>query len=178
MIYRQLFAILFLLLVACKGEKPSSTTLTVDSVYTGPLLAFQNIETVYSQMGDAKLVLRAPLQYREQSGDERFPAGVEMDVYDDLGRKKTLLLADSARYLSSQRLYVMMGNVSVTNLAEQQKLETPVLFWDERYREIYTDTTVRITTAKEILKGKGLRARQDFSQYKILVPTGVLSADQ
>ena len=163
---------------ACQdAEIPNKPESDTASVYTGPMLAFQNIETVYSQMGDAKLVLRAPLQYREKNGDERFPEGVEIDIYDGAGRKKTRILADSGRYVSEQRLYVMMGNVSVSNLIEEQELKTPILFWDERYREIYTDTVVKITTEKEILNGIGLRAKQDFSQYKIIEPTGIIRND-
>ena len=177
--YYLYFALLPVIWVGCKSraiqdEAGADTTQVAD--YKGPLLAFQNIETVYSQMGEARLILTAPLQYREQSGDERFPEGINIDIYDEAGLKKTLIIADSGRYASEQRLYIMMGNVSVTNLIAQQRLETDILYWDERYREIYTDTTVKITTPKEIINGVGLRAKQDFSQYKIMRPTGIISA--
>ena len=44
-------------------------------------------------------------------------------------------------------------------------------------REIYTNENVKITTAKELIYGVGLRAKQDFTQYKIAKPTGVFSID-
>jgi LPS export ABC transporter protein LptC len=161
-------------LAACRPDAPPADAVEA-SAYEGPLLSFQNIETIYSNRGEAKLILQAPLQYRLQNGDEVFPQGVHIDIYDDDGRHKTMLLADSAHYVSADRLYLMVGNVQVTNLLQQQRLETPLLHWDERFREIYTDTVVHITTPQEEIDGVGLRAKQDFSQYKIMKPVGVIT---
>lgn len=166
-----------LLVMACDG-KIEETTAEVYEPYTGPLTAFQNIVTEYSKKGNAKVILKAPVKLGLQNKDESYPNGVHLDFYGDYGNKQTVLIADSAKYISEQRIYVMMGEVKVTNIIEQQSLETPTLYWDERFKEIYTDTTVKITTTTEVLYGIGMRAKQDFSQYKILKPTGIISVKE
>lgn len=40
-----------------------------------------------------------------------------------------------------------------------------------------SDVFVKITTAKEIIMGKGLRSNQDFTQYEILEITGILKIE-
>jgi LPS export ABC transporter protein LptC len=141
-------------------------------------LAFEDIETFYTNKGESKLALRAKVQLRLQNGDEVFPKGFFIDIYDEAGKRKTEIKADSGHFLSEHGLYLMIGDVKVSNFTQQQILETPILYWDERFREIYTDTVLKITTPKEIINGVGLRAKQDFSQYKIGRPTGVIRIEQ
>ena len=41
--------------------------------------------------------------------------------------------------------------------------------------EVYSDKFVKITTADEILMGDGFVSSQDFNEWKIVKPTGVIS---
>ncbi|MBK6986188.1 MAG: LPS export ABC transporter periplasmic protein LptC [Bacteroidetes bacterium] len=41
-------------------------------------------------------------------------------------------------------------------------------------KKITSDAFVKITTAKEIIMGKGLEANQDFTQYEIKEVTGTI----
>ena len=115
---------------------------------------------------------------RMQNMDEVFPDGVLITIYDDIGTPKTTIKADSAVYLDKVKTYTMVGNVLVRNEIQNQQLETQTLNWDERLREIYTNDKVKITTAKELIYGIGMRAKQDFSQYKIAKPTGTFSVEK
>ncbi|MGB0524270.1 MAG: LPS export ABC transporter periplasmic protein LptC [Flammeovirgaceae bacterium] len=168
-------------LFACESPQTNSNAVTtvVEEVeeYTGPVLTFSNIETFYSQNAQVKLRLVAPTQWHMQNSDEVFPDGVHITFFDKDNQEKTTLVSDSARYIAEIKTYHMVGNVEVHNMVENQTLETPILNLDERSKEIFTDTTLKITTEKELIYGIGLRAKQDFSQYKIAKPTGIFSID-
>ena len=64
-------------------------------------------------------------------------------------------------------------NVEVVNV-NGEKLNTEHLIWDEQKKKITSDAFVKITTAKEIIMGKGLEANQDFTQYEIKEVTGTI----
>jgi hypothetical protein len=66
--------------------------------------------------------------------------------------------------------------VEVVN-ANGEKLNTEHLIWDEGKKKITSDAFVKITTAKEIIMGKGLEANQDFTQYEIKEVTGTIRID-
>ena len=168
-----------ILVTSCQPPKQDVPVATNEpEVYNGPILTFKNIETYYSQSAQVKLRLVAPTQWHMENNDEIFPDGVHITFFDKNSREKTTLVSDSARYLADIKTYHMVGNVVVNNTVENQKLETPVLNLDERSKEIFTDTTIAITTEKEIIYGIGLRAKQDFSQYKIAKPTGIFALDE
>jgi len=55
-----------------------------------------------------------------------------------------------------------------------EKLETERLIWDEQNKRIYTDAFVKITTATEVIRGKGMESNQDFTKYQIKQVTGTI----
>ena len=67
-------------------------------------------------------------------------------------------------------------NVEVVNV-NGEKLNTEHLIWDEQKKKIISDDFVKITTAKEIIMGKGLEANQDFTQYEIKEVTGTIRVE-
>jgi LPS export ABC transporter protein LptC len=96
--------------------------------------------------------------------------------YDERGKEATTLKADyGVRYELSKRMEVKY-NVEVINV-NGEKLNTEHLIWDEKKKKIISDAFVKITTAKEIIMGKGLEANQDFTQYEIKEITGSIRID-
>lgn len=144
-------------------------------IYTGPVALAENIETIYSDSGRLKLVVKAPLQTEFQTGDREFPKGILIDFYDDKGIKTTHLTGNYARYDKQAGIYFATGNVIVENFVEKQKLQSEELKFNHLEKRIYTDKFVRITTEVDILTGTGLTASQDFSTYKILKPQAIVS---
>ncbi len=139
-----------------------------------PLITFSGISSTYSQDTSILLKMRAPVQYKMEDGNEVFPNGVEIDMFTETGVKKTSLVADSAVFLQKENIYRVMGNVVARNLLEDKQLESDLLNWDKNSEEIYTDAPVKIITDGQILTGKGLKAKQDFSEYEILEPEGAI----
>ena len=56
-----------------------------------------------------------------------------------------------------------------------ETLNTEHLIWDMQKEEIRSDVFVKITTPQQVLMGEGLISNQDFSDYKILKPRGVIN---
>jgi hypothetical protein len=75
-------------------------------------------------------------------------------------------------------LYTAEGNVVLEDLVKKERLNTSKLHWSRTDGRVFTNEHVEIFTPSQILKGKGLTAKQDFSSYTILEPEGqILHAD-
>lgn len=146
--------------------------------YDGPDIEVTNVETLYSDSASVRVKMNAPLQLEFHNGDRDFPKGVKMNFFNEKGENSAQLTANKGKFNKAQNLYTAIGNVEVKNLLEKKKLTTEELNWSVDKKQIYTDKFVTIETDKEILKGTGLEATQDFSHYKILKPSGIFMVDQ
>lgn len=152
-----------------------STDVSEVTPYEGAMFEVENMETLYSDSAIVRVRVKAKKQLEFENGDREFPEGVYIEFYDVKGKISTTLKANTGHYNNKENLYTATGDVVVNSFEKDQKLNTEVLYWSEDKEEIYTDKFVRIETAEDILLGEGLTANQDFSNYRILKPTGELS---
>jgi LPS export ABC transporter protein LptC len=141
--------------------------------YDGPLMEIDNMETIYSDAAETKVKLKAKKQFALQNGNREFPQGVFVEFFS--GKKVTsTLVSNYAIFYKETNRYMVSGNVIIKNLEEGKTLNTEELFWYPGEERIYVDKEkqVIITTKTGVLYGKGLEAKEDFSSYKILKPTG------
>lgn len=143
--------------------------------YDGPIMKTIHIQTVYRDSGNVKIILDAPLQLEYENGDQFFPKGIKLNFYNEEGVCYNQLTAQEAHYSKQENLYTGTGDVIVENIIKQERLNTEELNWSPEVQKIYTDKFVTITTPQELLKGDGLTANQDFTEYKITSPRGVFS---
>jgi len=164
--------LLFLFLFACKNEE----LITEPSKYEGPILEGENVVSWYSDSAKLKLKVAAPLRLEYENGNQQFPKGIQVDFYNEKGENSGRLTANSARYNKERNQYTAIGNVIVKQLLEDKTLKTEKLHWLPLERIVFTDSAefVEIITPQELLKGFGLRAKQDLSYYRIWKPTGVI----
>jgi len=140
--------------------------------YAGPMLEFYNNKMYYSIDAMVRVEMNAPLRWLYENRNQEFPKGINIDAFDEYGKRKVNMIADYSYWEETTQIVRMEGHVVVNNYEEKQTLETPRLFWDRKQKEIYSDTIVRVTSESAKLYGIGLRAKDDFSRYKILEPTG------
>jgi len=157
-----------------------SCTTKVDQVtyvepYKGPMMTATNIKTVYSDSGETKLILKAPVQLLLQNNDREFPQGVYVEFFDEKKEPKAILTSNYAIFYKEQNLYKISGKVVIDNKRDGKKMSTEELFWSPATKKIYTDKFLIIETANEIIKGEGMDATQDFSSYSIRKPIGIVS---
>lgn len=146
--------------------------------YEGPMMTTVDVVTLYSDSARIKVRLEGPLEEKYDGGDILYPKGLNVTFYEDNGQVASTLRANSGKYEQAKDRYVATGNVIVHNLENDQKLHTEELHWDKQKQTIFTEKQVRIETREEILTGEGLTAKQDFSRYKILKPTGFFPVNQ
>ena len=72
-------------------------------------------------------------------------------------------------------MVVVEDSVRLYNYKKDQTLETEKLTWNKKDSTIRTDNHVVVSSPKELLTGKGLVTKQDFSYFEILNPTGRLN---
>jgi LPS export ABC transporter protein LptC len=99
-------------------------------------------------------------------------SGVVMDFYDKLGNHTTKLWADSGRTDDAQRSMVAMGHV-LARSDSGQTLETSILRWDNRTREIRSDARVKFSTPTDTLYGIGFVSDENLHNKRVEYPTGI-----
>ena len=158
--------------VACDTK---NTDLSKFEAYEGPAIEAYNIETLYSDSAKLKIIIRAPKQLQYNNENTEYPEGVAIDFYDEKQEKSARLTANSGKFDKATNVYTATGNVFVEDLKQSKNLKSEELHWSPMEKRIYTDKIVIITTPSEIIKGEGLTAAQDFSEYTILKPIATIS---
>lgn len=159
---------------ACENdiEKVNELTSRTDL----PAESARHVEMIFSDSGETKVKLNAPLLER-YLGDKpyvEFKEGVNVIFYDSLMKEDSRLKADYAIQRQSENIIEGKKDVEIIN-QKGEKLNTEHLIWDQQQRIIYTEAFVKITTADEVIMGDGLEADQHFSKYKIKNITGVIN---
>jgi LPS export ABC transporter protein LptC len=165
-----------LLLAGCRKSADEVVAKPID--YKGPTIETRNVLMLVSDSARLRVRLKTPLEQDFESGDRLYPEGVELTFMDAEG--KTVINTITGKYGRFERnksLYTLRGDVRVTNVPKQQRMNTEEAFYDQGKASIYTkpETEIRVTTPTEVLTGRGLTANQDFSRYRILTPTGVFT---
>jgi LPS export ABC transporter protein LptC len=136
-----------------------------------------NVTINYNDSGrlKAKIFAKQLIGYKKDGNDiVRMPKGVTGNFYNDDGKVESYLSAEKGISYQTQKITEVSQNVVVMN-NKGEKLNTEKLIWDQKKQIIYTDKFVRITTKNEILTGEGMESKQDFSDWVIKKPRGVIN---
>jgi LPS export ABC transporter protein LptC len=169
--FRFIVIFIILCLFACRDNE---TKITVEVPYEGAMMTANHIKTIYSDSGETKMILQAPVQLLLQNNDREFPEGVHVEFFDEKKDPKAILTSNYALFDKDKNLYRISGKVVIDNKRDGKKMSTEELFWSPATKKIYTDKFLVIETANEIIKGEGMDATQDFSSYTIRKPIGVV----
>jgi LPS export ABC transporter protein LptC len=127
-----------------------------------------SVESYLSQEGKVKAKLVAPYMKRYMADPPyiEFPRSLHVDFFNDSIQLESTLDALYARHMESERKVLLKDSVVVINKLKGDTLRTSELWWDQNLQEFYTDKTAYIyqKTGYSIAR-KGLRAKQDFSEW-------------
>src|SRR5688572_2758054 len=138
--------------------------------YPGPLREVENVEFYNSEGDQVTSKLTADLVYEFANGDQEFPKGVYIEMYDESGRLKTTLRANYAKFVKELGHWVGQGKVEVKNVIKDEQLNTEELYWNRQTKKIYTQKFVTIRQQRDVIYGTGLDANQDLTDYVITNP--------
>lgn len=151
--------------ISCSGKlKATGEGHTTDT----PMQVVENMQIVQTDKGKFKMRVEAAIMERYQNDSlswDLFPGGFAAFAYDEDGKLETEIKGDGARHTVSssdtkEELWMAYGNVKVSNLVNNQTLETDTLYWDPAKEKIYTDCYVRIIDPKGLMQGYGMESDQ------------------
>ncbi len=138
-----------------------------------------NVKLNYTVGGKIKAILTSPLMLRVQDTMPyyEFPNTLQADFYNETGISESKLTAFYAKYKESQSLVFLKDSVKVINMKNGDTLYCKELYWDinRTGSEFYTTDSVRIRTKTQILNGVGMESSQDFNDWHITNPTGIIN---
>jgi LPS export ABC transporter protein LptC len=165
---------LIAMLFSCENDVAEVKSLDSDTLY--PANSAKNVEVTYSEKGRISLQLNAPVlnQYSGEKEYDEMPEGVHVKIFDKQLNVTTELTSNYAIKYTYLNTMEAKYDVVVRN-EKGETLNTEHLFWDETTGDITSDVFVKITTADQIIMGEGLISNQDFSDYRILKPSGIIN---
>lgn len=136
---------------------------TAEFAYNGYLL--------YSDSAVAKVKLDyVVLKKFKKDGQDftEFPEGIYVEFYDNFKKPTSWLSSKYALRNDNAGSMIARDSVVLYN-ADQDKLETSELTWDEKEELIKTEKFVRISQPMkgDTSYGYGFKAKQDFSEFEI-----------
>lgn len=142
---------------------------------TMPTMNTRNISTLISDSGVVQYKIVAPgWKVYDEAEDPYwiFPEGIYLQKYDKGVKVVATVAADSARYYKDRKLWKLDGHVEI-HKAPKDKFFTEQLFWDQRRRQVYSDSFIHVENATHVLEGIGFHADENFRDYSIHKPMGI-----
>lgn len=162
--------------VSCKNDIEKVNLLTTRS--NMPAFSVYGFETAYSDSGRVMVELKAKEMSRYEGKNikyDEYRYGLSVRFFDEMGSVSSTLRCSYARFLIDKELWEIKSDVEICNISRNETINTELLYWDMTKELVYSDKYVRITTEDEILTGDGFESTQDFSEWKILKPAGIIS---
>lgn len=174
-----LLSLMLSLFVACREENKLEVAKSVNPKKL-PTLSTRNVLTYISDSGYTKYKIVTPLwnvynETKEPFWD--FPEGVYLRQLDHQLQVVATIAADSAKYFTSQRRWELYGNVEIDQKG-RSFFASQRIFFDDRNKQIYSDTFIHIETPTQILEGLGFKSNMEMTRYSVLKPTGVFPMNQ
>ena len=169
-----LVLLLVLPFLACETAKKENE---VPQIYTGPLSVLTDATIFFSDSALKKAEVISSKILELQNEDKELPQGMYITFFDKKGLISATLKANYAYYYKEEDRWKATGNVVVNNIENKETLKTEELFWEPKTENVYTEKFVRIETPGELMTGTGLEAKQDFSEWTLEKPEGVIDID-
>lgn len=152
--------------VSCEKKAGNYPKIDIMSL---PSLTRKDFRSVYTDSGKIQLVLTAPLMESYEKTETpytEFKSGINVQFHDGHQDPVASVTAKYAKYIDSKNLWELQDSVVAVNEAGE-KLETELLYWDQKKALIYTDRFVKITTEDQIVQGYGLESDPRLSRRRI-----------
>jgi LPS export ABC transporter protein LptC len=163
-----------ILLLSCTEVKKA--VVKKSDPYTGPQVISHDLDVVFTDSARLNMKMKAKKQIILQNEDQEFTEGFALEFYNkNSGLMYSTLNSNYAYFDQVKNRWLIRGTVVVKNTEKGQMLETEELYWEPEKGDILVEDQhkVTITEPDQVLYGMGLKAKDDFSYYKIKQPTGM-----
>jgi len=175
---RYIFIIVFFagLLASCQSDLETIEEVTRQD--DSPVESLFDVEVVYSDHGNIRMILNAPRMDRFEADDAylELPEGLYVVFYDTLMNETSSMQAKYAINYEDEEVIIARDDVVVVNEAGE-RLNTEELIWNQKEESIRSDKFVKVTTEDEVTYGTGFEADERFDHWRILRPHGTFRVD-
>ena len=164
---------LLLFMASCGKENKEVVEVTFDpeNTYT---LRTTDVSSLISDSGITRYRMNAKewlVFGKAREPYSYFPQGVYVEKFDSLFNVEASVKADTAYYWDKKGLYKLIGHVGILS-QEGKKLNTSILYFDQKEDQIYTDEYFELEEGDKILTGIGFKSNQNMTKYKIFNSQG------
>lgn len=169
-----------LFLSACSNPEPEPTI--KDPETTPTQISYQH-RSINSVDGKRQYRMETPLLERYELAEEpftEFRKGIKIETYDTSLRVQSDLVADYARLNEVTEVWEARGNVVAHNYTGEKggrTLFTERLFWDQKAKKIYSDTTARVIDGGSVHVGRNFEADENFETWSFHNTSGRIEVD-
>ncbi len=166
----QSFIALFLLLIvvaSCTARDEKDVEQASIDLSTMPSVSGENIHTLVSDSGRTAYRMKAPKLLIFDKVEEPywdFPEGLQMITYSTTGEQEGEIESKFAIYDVKKELWELRIDVVAVN-TDGTRLETDLLYWDQKKELIYSDTLVTITEEDMKTTGTGFESDETFTDW-------------
>lgn len=128
----------------------------------------------YAEAGYARVEIHAALAetYRNNNHITQIKDSLKVYFFNENGEIVSTLSARYGQINYNTGELMVKDSVRLYNIEKKQTLETEALYWNQKDSSIFTKSAVIVRSPKGKLFGKGIRTKQDFSNYVLLEPVG------
>lgn len=164
---------LLLFMASCGKENKEVVEVTFDpeNTYT---LRTTDVSSLISDSGITRYRMNAKewlVFGKAKEPYSYFPQGVYVEKFDSLFNVEASVKADTAYYWDKKGLYKLIGHVGILS-QEGKKLNTSILYFDQKEDLIYTDEYFELEEGDKIITGIGFKSNQNMTKYKIFNSQG------
>ena len=170
--YSTLLIVCLFLLTACVNDPADVARL--EEALDDEVEVATGVQVLWSDSARVRLILEAPTMHNYLSpanARQEFPEGVVAYFLDENQDTSSTLTAKQGTYLRRNNVITVRDSV-VWESADQQRLETEELNWDENRELIYTNKFVVLTQPDYIITGYGLESDPSFTNARVLQVDG------
>ena len=161
--------------ISCKGEQQEDP----QDLTGAPMQTIVNMNAVQTKNGILQMKMESPLMERydnESLSCELFPTGFKVYAYNELGELETQIVSDVAKHTTTKdkdnkvETWEAFGNVVITNIKKNERLQTDTLYWDREKGSIYTHSLVKMYSPQGFMQGYGMESDEMARNAHILRP--------
>ena len=161
--------------ISCKGEQQEDS----QDLSGVPMQTIVNMNAVQTKNGVLQMKMESPLMERYDNDSlscELFPDGFKVYAYNELGELETQIVSDVAKHTTTKdkdnkvETWEAFGNVVITNIKKNERLQTDTLYWDREKGSIYTHSLVKMYSPQGFMQGYGMESDEMARNAHILRP--------
>ena len=172
-------AVAVMVLSSCKDDSTSVVSHPTDPEVV-PTMTTSDVQTVISDSGQTRYRIEAPLWNMFEEAKQphwTFPKGVKCEELDKSFNPVTSIKCDSAYFDKNQSLWILTGNVRISNVNNDLIL-TDEMTWDQRSHQMYSDAFIHIEKQGRIIEGYGYVSNERLTTYQLRQVEAIFPIDE